>query len=274
MNVVTNIWRQLVRNKLWPVAVLLLAALVAVPVLLAREPAVPAPLTPVAVGTEADDTIAEPIVAKVTAEDRDRRRRVLGARKDPFEPAPVKKAKVDEPDVEEDGGQPGPAPSGGGGGGVTTPGEPAEKKTYYEAGTIIVRFGEATGGDLQRFAIPKFGPVPDDELPLLVYMGLTKDGKKAKFLIDAAVEVDGDGDCKPHRSNCEMIELAVGETEFLDVLAPETDEDAEEEEPQVEDGTEETVEVDTEEEETEPSILATFQLDLVDIKRAGDDDVR
>jgi hypothetical protein len=279
MNVVTNTWRQLVRNKLWPVAVLLLAALVAVPVVLARDAAVPEPIAPLAVGTEADDTIAEPIVAKVTAEDRDRRRRVLGARKDPFAPAPQPKAKKADvqPGPGNDVDAPAPIDPGtsGGTGGTIGGGEPAPEKRYYEAGTIIVRFGEATtGGDLKRFAINKFEPVPDDELPLLVYMGLTKDGKKAKFLVDAAVEVDGDGDCKPHRSSCEVIELAVGETEFLDVLNPEADEVPEEEE--VEDGSDDETEivVEEEDEETEPSILATYQLDIVDIKRAGDDDVR
>ena len=102
--------------------------------------------------------------------------------------------------------------------------------------------------------------MPDDEFPLLVYMGLTKDGKRAKFLVDAALEVDGDGTCKPHPSNCEVIELAVGETEFLDVINPETTEE--------EGSEEETDEV------TEPEVLATYQLDLVDIKRAGDSDVR
>jgi hypothetical protein len=271
MNVVTNIWRQLVRKKLWPVAVLLLAALAAVPFLLAREPAAPEPLAPVAVSTEADDTIAEPIVAKVTAEDRDRRRRVLGVRKDPFAPAPPKKSKKtdDETNVVE---TPAPPVDPGTGGGVETGiggggggGEPAPEKTYYDAGTIVVRFGQASEtGELTRFAIPKFGPVPDDEFPLLVYMGLTKDGKKAKFLIDAAVEVDGDGDCKPHPGNCETIELAVGETEFLDVLNIDEEETSEEEDPLAEET----------EEEAEPDVLATFQLDLVDIKRAGDDDVR
>ena len=268
MNVVNNTWRQLVRNKLWPVAVLLLAALVAVPVLLTRDPATPEPIAPLPVSTEADDTIAEPIVAKVTAEDRDRRRRVLGVRKDPFAPAPLPKAKkADQPDAK----VPAPPVDPGTGGGTSTgtgtgtsPGVPAEEKTYYEPGTIIVRFGQATAqGELTRFAIPKFAPVPDEEFPLLVYMGLTKDGKKAKFLIDAAVEVDGDGDCKPHRSNCETIQLAVGETEFLDVLDTE-EETSEEEDP----ATEET------EEEAAPDVVATFQLDLVDIKRAGDDDVR
>ena len=107
--------------------------------------------------------------------------------------------------------------------------------------------------------------MPDEEFPLLVYLGLTKDGKKAKFLIDAAVEVDGDGDCKPHRGNCETIELAVGETEFLDVLNQEEAPSEEEEVSLVDE---------TEDDEEEAEILATYQLDLVDIKRAGDSDVR
>ena len=265
MNAVNTIWRQLVRSKLWPVALLLLAALVAIPMLLARDPNAPEPIAPVAVNTEADDSIAEPIVAKVTPEDRSRRRRVLGVRKDPFQPAPIKKVKVDEPDTPE-ALQPA-APStgdtgvGGTGGTGGTGGEPAEKPVFYAPGTIIVRFGDAEGDTLQRFSIPKLGPVPDDEFPLLVYMGLTKDGKKAKFLVDAAIEADGDGECKPHPSICEVIELAVGETEFLDVINPEPAEGSE-------DGTEET------DEEAAPEILATYQLDLVDIKRAGDSDVR
>jgi hypothetical protein len=270
MNAVTNTWRQLVRNKLWPVAVLLLAALVAVPFLLAREPEAPEPLAPLPVTGEADDSIAEPVVAKVTSEDRDRRRRVLGVRKDPFAPAPVKPAKA-KAKARAGKAEATPTPesqpsSSGGSGGATTGGEPAPEKVYYEPGTVVVRFGEASAtGELARVAIPKFGAVPDDELPLLVYMGLTKDGKRAKFLVDASVEVDGDGRCKPHPGNCETIELAVGETEYLDVLKDYT----EEAEPQEGEPTDEETE-----EEAEPEILATFQLDLVAIKRAGDPDVR
>ena len=260
MNAVTTTWRQLVRRRLWPVALLLLAALVAVPLLLARDAEVQAPLAPLPVSTEADETIAEPIVAKVTAEDRARRRRVLGVRKDPFKPAPVKKAKAATTEVEAPP-EPETAPTTGGGGEPVGGGVPAPEKTYYAPGTIVVRFGEATSDTLERFAVKKLEPLPDDEFPLLVYMGLTKNGKKAKFLVDAALEVDGDGDCKPHPSTCEVIELAVGETEFLDVMNPEPTEDSE-------GATEET------EDEEEPEILGTFQLDLVDIKRAGDSDVR
>ena len=262
MNAVTSIWRQLVRRRLWPVAVLLVAALAAVPMVLAREPEAVAPVDPVPVVTtsEADDTIAEPVVAKVLPEDRSRRRRVLGSAKDPFEPAPVKATKAKKPDqaVDQDVSE-GLKPDSGGtvgggtvGGGTPVVTEPAKPKKYYEAGTIIVRFGSVAQEELERFAIQKLGPVPSPELPLLVYMGLTKDGKKAKFLVDAAIEADGDGDCKPHPASCETIELAVGETEFLDVIDPEAAEDASDEE----------------------RILEQFQLDIVDIKRAGDDDVK
>jgi hypothetical protein len=269
MNVITTTWRQLVRRRLWPVALLLVAALAAIPVLLTEDPGVAAPpAAAVAVAAEADDTIAEPIVAEVTPEDRARRRRVLGVRKDPFRPAPVKKAKVDKPKTEAPpksdggtgttGGQPVTGGSGGGVPAPVVPAAPVAPKKYYEPGTIVVRFGEASEtAQLERFAVSKFEALPDNEFPLLVYMGLTKNGKKAKFLVDAAVEVDGDGTCKPHPSSCETIELAVGETEFLDVIDPEPEEATEE------DG-----------EEAEPAIVAQFQLDLVDIKRAGDDDVK
>ena len=229
MNAVTNTWRQLVRNKLWPVALLLLAALVAVPVLLAREPVATEPLTPLAVSTEADDTIAEPVVAEVTAEDRDRRRRVLGVRKDPFAPAPPKKTKAQPTTSRRRGPRRARAtPGTGGSTDVGTGGEPAEAPTTTSPARSSSASARRRAATLTRLAIPKFGAVPDPELPLLVYMGLTRDGKKAKFLVDASVEVDGDGDCKPHPGNCETILLAVGETEFLDVLNPETDEDSEE----------------------------------------------
>ena len=266
MNAVTSTWRQLVRRRLWPVAVLLVGAMAAVPVVLAREPQAPVP--PVAssasVAAKADDAIAEPVVAEVLPEDRSRRRRVLGARKDPFRPAPIEKAKVAKTQPEADpkpqapsgGGTQTSAPSGGGGSSVvpapSVPVAPVAPKTYYSPGTIVVRFGDAKGDQGSKVAVKKLEPVPDDELPLLIYMGLTKDGKRAKFLVDASVEVDGDGKCRPHPSNCETVELAVGETEFLDVIDPEAPEDA----------------------GAEDRIAAQFQLDLVDIKRKGDADVK
>jgi hypothetical protein len=252
MNVLTTTWRQLVRRKLWPVAVLLVAALAAVPMVLAKEPepvsmpADPAPATAKKVG----DDIATPIVAMAEAGDRDRRRRVLGGRKDPFEPAPLPKAKKSQ----DDGGDADKSADGATG---TAPGKPVDpgfgtppsgsspvvpiepKPKTYPPDSLVVRFGDATSDSLERLTLRKLEALPLDaeKEPLLVYLRLSKDKKTAVFLVDAAAEATGDGSCKPHPRTCEEIHLRKGETEFLDVVDPESGE-----------------------------IIAQYQLDLVDIK--------
>jgi hypothetical protein len=253
MNVLTTTWRQLVRRRLWPVALLLLAALAAVPVLLARssEPVVQPPVSsaPAAETAKVDDALAEPVVAKAETTDRSRRRRVLGARKDPFQPAPLPKPKKSKKKAQhvakQTAAEQPTAPTGGTTVPSAAPGPvgptpvvttPAPKKKTYAKGSIIVRFGDATG-ELTRKNVKKLGPLPDDENPVLVYLGLTDHGKKAVFLVDESLDPTGDGDCKPHPSNCEKIELAKGETEFFDVVDPVTGE-----------------------------TVAQYELDLVDIK--------
>lgn len=230
MNVVTTTWQQLVRRRLWPVALLLLAALAAVPFVLASEPApVAPPAAPVPVSS-ADDELAEPVVAKVAAEDRTRRRRVLGARKDPFEPAPAPKKKTAKiastakPAPQSESSAP---TTSSGGGGTSVPSVPPVTEPSLPdppPGSVTVRFGDATTDDLPSGWLTKLRPLPDSETPLLVYMGLTKNGKKAKFLVDATLTPTGDGTCKPHPSSCETILLGRGETEFFDAIDPETGE--------------------------------------------------
>jgi hypothetical protein len=259
MNVFANTWRQLVRRRLWPVAVLLLAGVVAVPFVLAKdpEPVVAPPPPPVEETTAADEAATgDPLVALAEQGDQEvRRRRVLGARKDPFEPAPPPKAKKsqepapadDAPEAPEEV----PAPSDPSGGApsdpvpvgppIDVPAEPEPKEKTYPPDALIVRFGDAAG-DLERKTLAKLSPLPaatdagDAENPVLVYTGLTKDGKSAIFMVDAAAEATGDGECKPHPSSCETIHLRKGETEFFDIKD--------------ETGT----------------VVAQYQLDLVDIK--------
>ena len=98
----------------------------------------------------------------------------------------------------------------------------APTKPSYPADSVIVRFGDAESGSLERKVVPKLAPLGGHDAGLLVYMGLTKDDKKAKFLVDYALEPTGDGVCKPHASDCEVVELAKGETEFFDTVDPET----------------------------------------------------
>jgi hypothetical protein len=244
VNLIADTWRQLVRRRLWPLAVLLLAGVVAVPFVLAKDPPpVVAPPPPAPEKTTAAEEAAtgDPVVALASEADRSRRRRVLGARKDPFAVAPPpKQKKADEQQAgeetpKEDAGVTVPAdPSGGTAPDQPSTGlppvveppveEPAEenKKKTYPPDSLIVRFGDATGDALERMTLEKLQALPaeleDAETePVLVYVGLTKDRKSAIFMVDAAAELTGDGSCKPNPANCETIHLREGETEFFDV---------------------------------------------------------
>ena len=248
MNVLTTTWRQLVRRRLWPVALLLVAAAAAVPVLLSHdaEPVALAPL-PAAPGTSAkvSDTLADPVIDPATPDDRSRRRRVLGVRKDPFTPSAIKhpkKKKAAKKTTESSTPttptqSTSPSTSAPSMPVITLPVTPAKPKKTYAKGSLIVRFGDATADLLARMNVKKLAPLPDDETPLLVYTGLTKNGTKAIFLVDDSLQPTGDGSCKPHPSNCETVELGKGDTEFFDQIDPDTGD-----------------------------ILAQFELDLVDIK--------
>jgi hypothetical protein len=80
---------------------------------------------------------------------------------------------------------------------------------------LTVRFG--TGDDMSRRSLKRLQPLPSAAQPVLIYMGVLKDGKTAVFLVDHGVEPVGDGECMPRPDDCETIRLRTGETEFLDV---------------------------------------------------------
>src|SRR3954464_15458854 len=86
MTVFTDTWRPLVERKLWPVAILLIAAAAAVPLLLGKEPADPAGPAAASALKSDDSTLASvPIVAPGDG-DGSGRRHVLGSPKNPFKP--------------------------------------------------------------------------------------------------------------------------------------------------------------------------------------------
>lgn len=246
MSAITNVWRQLVQRRLWPVAILLIAALAAVPLALAKEPdpAVPGPVIPAAdAAASAESALAvQPIVAPATAADRGKRRKVLGARKNVFGLPPVAEAgsaaapnsdgstMAQDPVIPITGGSGGTSPSTGGGtspstGGGTSPSTPAPPVTdptpapaprKYALNELTVRFGDAAAGSARK-SLKRLQPLPSAENPVLIYLGVLKDGKTAVFLLDHGVTAVGDGDCRPSPAECDTLRLEVGETEFLDV---------------------------------------------------------
>jgi hypothetical protein len=236
MNAIKETWRQLVRRRLWPLAVLLLGALVAVPVVLAKTPE-PAPPAPV-VKAETDDARAS-YVALADQGASTERRRVLGVTKDPFEPKAlpkVKKAKKKKATT--DGNATTDSTSGGAtadtpASGSTPPVAPEPTATPTPTPTpplysIKVRFGtvEEAGGDLPTKTVTRLSVLPDEEKPVLVYRGVEDGGKVAIFELTGAVVAEGDGTCAPSPQDCQYLKLHAGETEFITVTDTGTETDA------------------------------------------------
>ena len=236
---VADTWRGLVQRRLWPVAALLLAGLVAVPLLLTSEPE-PVPPPPVTAADEAAELAAQPLVTIASAAARESARRVLGARKDPFKP--TNRRKGDKAGGDKDAGNAGStstptprtsasapsdsstAPSYGGGAYVAPAPRPSdarprsgEDKPTRPAGSLSLRWGTAGDGELESREVERLDPLPDPDAPLLVYLRLSEDGRKAVFMLDADVVVEGDGRCAPDPKDCQTVELAPGETQFIEV---------------------------------------------------------
>jgi hypothetical protein len=218
MKLLTDTWRQLVQRRLWPVALLLLGALVAVPFVLGKSPE-PAPVASAPPAAKASAASADPIVSMVSAEDSATTRRSLGDRHNPFaSSAPKHKAKKAADSEQPEQTPTDDAPSTGSAGGTTapttpTPTVPAPPTTTVPAGSIAVRWGATDGSDLPLLRLGRGEALPEDAG--IVFTGLKDHGKTAVFMLGEGLKADGDGTCVP-KETCETIELKVGETEFFE----------------------------------------------------------
>jgi hypothetical protein len=270
MSAIKGVLDDLVRRRLWPIALLLIVAAVAAPIVLASEPEVAAPPPP----TGASATVeSQPIASLVEDFSADARRRVLGDRKDPFRPSgrqpkPAKTASAPSSVGSATGATSGatggatgatsatggatgggnpPAVTGGGpvvpdtgapGGAPTTP----APTSTPDAPTSTPDADPTPKFDLHSLRIrfdgtsrrlKRLEPLPDAENPSIIYLGLLRDEKTAVFLLDESVTTEGDGACRPSPDNCQRVHLTKGETQFFDV-APEEGADGESVEHQLE----------------------------------------
>jgi len=242
MNLITETWRGLVRRKLWPVALLLIAALVAVPFTLAKDPEVePVPANAVANAEEGLPATYVIAAGDEEAEEDDtaKRRRTLGDAKDPFEPAPLPKAKKkksskkkatssstpsESSSSKDDSGSSGSA----GGGGTSAPSVPVATPTPTAtpkpapANSIRVRFARVTEDSTSTetpaaATVQRLEVLPDENNPVLAYHGLSSGGRIAVFELSGNVTVEGDGACEPTPEDCQYLKLRAGETAFITV---------------------------------------------------------
>ena len=252
MKPLENVWNGLLQRRLLPVAILLIAALAAIPFLLSKdpEPIPPSPVAPAA-AAGAKDSIAKPVVSLIDDSAPAQRRRVLGAKKNPFAPAPAPKsaaADAQSAAAGTTGATTGAATTGTTGassggsvagsgatspattapGATSTPSEPVATATpapvssddkpstdarTYSVYSAVVRFGNPDEGEPEQKTLTRLTPLPDDESPAVVYLGVgagDDGGKAAYFLIGDTVELADDTDCRPSPRDCQGIILSVG----------------------------------------------------------------
>jgi len=238
-----NVWNDLVEKKLWPVAIVLVAALVALPLTLGRvgggETPVAGAGVPAADG-KTDFTAYDGVDDAKVSDSGDR---------DVFDAPAEAKPKPASRGGGTTGSTAGSAdagagtsasPSTGGAGwgadvpagsipglddvGVVPVGGTAaptkDDSDDLAAYSVDIKFGQ--GATLaSRKDIARLAPLPSVENPFFVYLGVLADGKTASFLVSSDAQATGDAKCLPSPQDCQRIEMEAGDTEFLDVVTPE-----------------------------------------------------
>lgn len=222
MRPVRDLWSELVERRLWPVALLLVAALVAVPVLLAKQPSAQqtaalgtdAPAVPAAAAQPPGEPVVSVAAGVVQAP-------LIGRAKDPFHqqfvPARAATAGAGTSSgapTTGSGGSGAPTTGSGGGSGSSNV-KPAPRSYVYAS--VDVHFGRAASPLTEIKDVPRLAPLPSAGDPILIFMGTRADHETAVFMLSTDVKAQGDGRCVPSAKTCEAIELRRGGVALLDV---------------------------------------------------------
>ncbi len=216
-----DLWSDLREKRLWPVAALLLVGLIAVPVVLskpAEEPAAVTAAAPEAKGPDVDKGLA----ALTVAEDESGE----GSTLDVFDPSNPFKPPQDiiaNSDESSDSGE-APSESGGGDTGAASGGTPdtggdtggttpaptdGETKTVVYRYVIDVTFTN-NGKKRKIKGMERLEVLPGQANPLLIFLGASKNGANAVFLVDSTLTAAGEGKCKPSKTDCAFLYLGAG----------------------------------------------------------------
>src|SRR5262245_18579471 len=198
MTFIRNILQDLVEKRLWPVALVLCAALIAIPMLMKKDAPVPTGSSPAPSTATLADASVEAVGAPARA------RLDVGKERDPFQPTKPKATKADElssttpttatpTDVASTGTGTGAGSGGGsvdtgtgGGGGGTTPTTPVTPTPVPEppkpgemAWTLDVQFGK--DGDTKPLkAVLPGRALPSSSDPVIIYLTAVDNGKGAR----------------------------------------------------------------------------------------------
>jgi hypothetical protein len=220
----------LVDKHLWPVVIVLAAAAIAIPIVVTvtgSGASAPAPAAPVVASGPGAAIAAAPPTQTTTNQP-------LGPMHDPFAThvaaaAPTAATRTTTA-VTTPAGAKSPTSA------TTTP-APTQTKTApaptqplktnqspamaraLEIWSASYSFGQGVNTKLYNNAL-RLDALPSNSSPIIQYLGVTKDDTHAAFLIWGPATASGDGHCIDGQTPCQIVELAPGESEFVDVVVP------------------------------------------------------
>ena len=242
MNVLTDLLNDLREKRLWPLAVLLLVAIIAVPVLLSNS-SKPVP----AAATRTPAVSALPGLPVVSAQSTPSSSHLTGPSRDPFSgsgSSTTSTASTTSTTGTTTSSTTSSSKSGTASGGTSAPstgtsapstttapksivpaGTPAPKPApgtlepsqSYEVALAITN---ASGGLNTIDPLKRLSVLPNDQQPLLVEMGVLKGGRRVMFAVQPGTVVNGPGVCTPGPIDCEVMSLALDQTESLSQQTP------------------------------------------------------
>jgi hypothetical protein len=235
-----GLWDDLVESRLWPLAIVLVVALIAVPVVLLK-PAKSTPLPPAAPAAGASSpSVAFQAAVSTEGKKSSQIRKDLRSfkRKNPFTPqgitlggggggaasgtatptGPATTASLTGGGSSTSAsGSSGTGSSGTGTTSPTTPSAPAATtKTFYYHYTVDVSFGK-TGNEDDK-TLSEFRSLPGSDNPVIVFMGVKNDGKTAVFLVSAKATTTGDGKCSPSDTQCTFLYMKKGDKQTIETV--------------------------------------------------------
>jgi hypothetical protein len=230
-----DLWHDLRAKRLWPVAAALAVAIVAVPVVLSSSSEAPAPAAVESVRKVPDPKDLKAL-ASVKLDDTALER---GSSLDTFDPSdPFRPPKKITKASSEDSGAPSsvtsdPGSTGGdtgstggdlgstgggdlgstGGGDTGSTGGDTPTTTQYRY-VVDVTFW-ANGRKRQIKALERLDMLPNEDSPLLLFLGVSANAGNAVFLVDSTLDAAGEGKCKPKARKCAFLYIGAGsEHEF------------------------------------------------------------
>ena len=229
-----DLWHDLKEKRLWPVAAVLLAALVAVPVLLAKPSSAPPAAAPTATAAAPKPDVLKQLARVKLGDDEPGDGSTLGVFDpgDPFTPPKGAIKKADDgsstdagPSTANSSGSPDGTDTGGGNGNAggngngQTPGGTPGGTPNTGGGTTttttsykyVVDLTFTANGNTRRIkGMEKLEMLPNQNAPLLIFLGVTPQGSDAVFLVDSTLEAAGEGRCKPSQAECAYALIGAG----------------------------------------------------------------